>query len=123
MKSPVYAIGWASLLAQLVKNPPAMWETWFDPWVGKIPWRRERLPAPVFWPGEFLGLYSLWGHEESDTTERLSLFPHAIGPGNLPIYCWKNDSHGGRIFQTFKITTVMNTPVRFLYLLFQTDLE
>ena len=27
----------------------------FDPWVGKIPWRRERLPTPVFWPGEFLG--------------------------------------------------------------------
>ena len=26
----------------------------FDPWVGKIPWRRERLPTPVFWPGEFL---------------------------------------------------------------------
>jgi len=24
----------------------------FDPWVGKIPWRRERLPYPVFWPGE-----------------------------------------------------------------------
>ena len=29
---------WASLLAQLVKNPPAGQETW----VGKIPWRRER---------------------------------------------------------------------------------
>ena len=28
------------------------------PWVGKIPWRRERLPIPVFWPGEFHGLYS-----------------------------------------------------------------
>ena len=28
---------WASLVAQLVKNPPAMQETWFDPWVGKIP--------------------------------------------------------------------------------------
>ena len=39
---------WASLVAQLVKNLPAMWETW----VGKIPWRRERLPTPVFWPGE-----------------------------------------------------------------------
>ena len=26
----------------------------FDPWVGKIPWRRERLPTPVFWPGEFM---------------------------------------------------------------------
>ena len=33
----------------------------FDPWVGKIPWRRERLPTLVFWPGEFHGLYSLWG--------------------------------------------------------------
>ena len=97
----------ASLVAQLVKNLLAMWETWvqslgwedspgegkgyplqcsglenpwvqslgwedplekgkathasilawripgFNPWVGKIPWRRERLPTPVFWPGEF----------------------------------------------------------------------
>ena len=33
----------------------------FDPWVGKIPWRRETLPIPVFWPGEFHGLYSPWG--------------------------------------------------------------
>ena len=33
----------------------------FDSWVRKIPWRRERLPTPVFWPGEFLGLYSPWG--------------------------------------------------------------
>ena len=32
-----------------------------DPWVGKIPWRRERLPTPVSWPGEFHGLYSPWG--------------------------------------------------------------
>ena len=31
-----------------------------DPWVGKMPWRRERLPTPVFWPGEFHGLYSPW---------------------------------------------------------------
>ena len=41
--------------------------------VGKIPWRRERLPTPVLGPGEFHGLYSLWGHKELDTTERLSL--------------------------------------------------
>ena len=45
----------------------------FDPWGGKIPWRRERLPTPVFWPGEFHGLYSLWGHKELDMTEQLSL--------------------------------------------------
>ena len=40
-----------------------------DLWVGKIPWRRERLPLPVFWPGEFHGLYSPWSHKESDKTE------------------------------------------------------
>ena len=56
---------WASLVAQLVKNPPAMRETW----VRKIPWRRERLPTPVFWPGEFHGLCNPWGRKESDTTE------------------------------------------------------
>ena len=50
-----------------------MQETWVHPWVGKIPWRREPLPTPVFWPGEFHGLYGPWGHEESDMTERLSL--------------------------------------------------
>ena len=44
-----------------------------ETWVGKIPWRRERLPTPVFWPGELHGRYSPWGHKESDTTERLSL--------------------------------------------------
>ena len=27
----------------------------FDSWIGKIPWRRERLPTPVLWPGEFYG--------------------------------------------------------------------
>ena len=60
-------------MAQLVKNLPAMQETWLDPKVGKIPWRRERLPTPVFWPGEFHGLYSPWGHKELDRTEPLSL--------------------------------------------------
>ena len=45
----------------------------FDPWVGKIPWRRERLLSPVLWPREIQELYSPWGCKESDTTERLSL--------------------------------------------------
>ena len=96
----------ALLVAQLVKNPPAMQKTlvpflgqedlqektpvFMDvlggsagkksaynvgdhPWVGKIPWRREQLPTPVFWLGGFHGLYSPWGRKELDTTERLSL--------------------------------------------------
>ena len=42
----------------------------------KIPWRREWLPTPVFLPGEAHGHrslvgYSLWGHKELNTTERL----------------------------------------------------
>ena len=45
----------------------------FDPWFGKIPWRWERQPTPVFWPGEFHGLCSPWDVKELDTTERLSL--------------------------------------------------
>ena len=39
---------WASLVVQIVKNPPAMWETW----VGKLPWRRAWQHTPVFLPGE-----------------------------------------------------------------------
>ena len=74
-KSPEEGIGyplqysWTSLVAQLVKNLPGVQGTW----VGKIPWRKERLPTPVFWSGEFHGLYSPWGHKELDMTEQLSL--------------------------------------------------
>ena len=38
----------ASLIVQLVKDPPAMQEPQFDSWVRKIPWRRDRLLTPVF---------------------------------------------------------------------------
>ena len=46
----------------------------FDPWVGKIPWRRKWQPTPVFLPGEFhrqrnLADYSPWSRKELDTTE------------------------------------------------------
>ena len=49
----------------------------FDPWVGKIPWRREWQPTPVFLPGESHGQrslvgYSPWGRKESDMNERLT---------------------------------------------------
>ena len=57
-------------VAQLVKTQPAVME--FYPWIGKSPWRRERLSTLVFWPGEFHGLYSPWGRKESDKTEQLS---------------------------------------------------
>ena len=66
---------WASLVAQMVKNLPAMRETWVqslgleDP----LPEEGNGCPLPVFWPGEFYGLYSPWRCKESDT--RLSDLP------------------------------------------------
>ena len=36
------------------------------------PGEATALPTPVFWPGEFHGLYSPWGRKKSDTNERLS---------------------------------------------------
>ena len=49
----------------------------FDPWVGKIPWRKKCQANPVFLPGKSHGQrrlvdYSPWGHKESDMTERLN---------------------------------------------------
>ena len=51
----------------MVKNPPAMQETW----VRSLGWRMAT--HPVFWPGESHGLYTPWGCQESDMTEQLSL--------------------------------------------------
>ena len=48
----------------------------FDPWVGKIPWRRKWQPTPVILPGKSHGQslvgYSPWGHNESHVAERSS---------------------------------------------------
>ena len=48
----------------------------FNLWPGKIPWKREWQPTPVFLPRKSLGQRSLaghspWGHKESDTTKQL----------------------------------------------------
>ena len=66
----------------MVKNPPAnnrsLKRHGFDPWVGKIPWRRKWQINPVFLPGKSRGQrslagYSPWGHKESDMTEVTSV--------------------------------------------------
>ena len=53
----------------------------FDPWVGKIPWRRKWQLTPVFLPRKPHGQRNLvgyrpWGCKESDMTERLYLFAY-----------------------------------------------
>ena len=42
----------ASLMAQLEKSPSQYRRPGIDPWIGKMPWRREQLLTPVFCPGE-----------------------------------------------------------------------
>ena len=47
-----YNINWASLVAQLVKNLPAMQETWVQSLGWEDPLEKKRLLTPVFWPGD-----------------------------------------------------------------------
>ena len=49
-------------MAQVVKNLPAMQETWVRSLGWEYPWREERLLTPVFWPGEFMGSQRI-GHD------------------------------------------------------------
>ena len=51
------------------------WRPGFIPWVGKISWRRERLPTPVFWPGGFHGLYSTWGRKSQTQLRHFHSLP------------------------------------------------
>ena len=57
------------LVAQLVKNLPAVQETWVQPLGWDDPLEKEHLRPPIFWPAEFHGWYSQWGLKESEATE------------------------------------------------------
>ena len=54
---------WASLVGPLLKNPPAMQKTWVPSPGWEDPLEKGKAPTPVFWPGEFYGLYSSWGSQ------------------------------------------------------------
>ena len=69
-------------MAQLVKNPLQCGRPGLDPWVGKILWRRERLPTPVLWPGEFLDSVV---HGVAKSRTRLSDF-HFSWQNNFLLY-------------------------------------
>ena len=79
----VWVKGWKSSLEFFYKGIIPWWLRWwsvclqcgrpgFNPWVGKIPWRRKWQPTLVLLPGNFHGQrslvgYSPWGRKESDT--------------------------------------------------------
>ena len=91
----IYLIG-ASLVAQMVKNLPAMQETWIWSLAREDTLEKGWLPTPVLLPTEFHGQkslvgYSTWGPKELDTSERLSTAQHitCIDLGiNVKISVW-----------------------------------
>ena len=78
----------------MVKNPSAnvkdARDAKFNPWVGKIPWRRQWQPTPVFLPGKShgqrnLGRYSPWGCRELDTAEHSNMIAMAMATAWLNV--------------------------------------
>ena len=71
--------GWASLVAQLVKNPPAMKETWVqslgqeDPLEKRMATHSSILAWRIPWMDRGAWKASPWGHKELDPTEQLTL--------------------------------------------------
>ena len=80
----------------------------FDPWVQKIPWRREWLLTPVFLAGEFNGQRS-HGVKESDMTERLTVSPSGTILVMTSSRCWyRTVSEWGWMGRTLQMTRLRN---------------
>ena len=65
-------------MAQLVKNPPAMWETWVQSLGWEDPLEKKKAPHSSILAWRNSMDYSPWGRKESDMTERLSLFTEHV---------------------------------------------
>ena len=84
----------ASLIAWVVKNPPAMQERPVRSWVRKIPWRRDRLPTPAFlgFPGGSAGKESACNAE---TWVQSLSWEDALKNGKAPTpVFWPREFHG-----------------------------
>ena len=92
----------ASLIAHLVKNPPATRETWFDSWVRKIRWRRDRLPTPVFlgFPCGSAGKESACNAGDLDSIPGLGRSPGEGNGNTLQYSCLENSMDRGAWWAT-----------------------
>ena len=108
----------ASMVAQTVKNLPAMQETGFHPWVGKMPWRRKWQSIPIFMPGKSqrqrnLAGCSPWSHKELNMTEQLSIAEASQSPSNsLPkkicqYYAFYTDEENSRSLTCYHFCVTM----------------
>ena len=93
---------WASLVAH--KNLPAMWETWVQSLGWEDPLDKGKAITPVFWPGEFHGLYSPWGSQRVIYDKWLSL-THSLGE-------WLRASLIAQVVKN--LPAMQETPVQFL---------
>ena len=102
----------ASSMTQQWKNPPAIQETQeFNPWVGKIPWRRAWWSTPVclsegFHGQRSLASYSSWGHKESDMTKRLNMQAYIV-KGSPP---QSQSAHLSPMLSHFSLVQLVVTP-------------
>ena len=94
----LYYYLWASQVAQWLKkkNKPTCQcrRCGFDPWVGKIPWRRKWQPTPIFLPGKFHGQeslegYSPWGHKRFGHNKTIIICVFLINKN----FIWINQFH------------------------------
>ena len=113
-----FQYSWAFLVAQLVKNPPAMQETPVQFPGQKIHWRRDRLPTPVF-----LGFpCGLTGKESARNARDLGLIPglgRSPGEGNgnpLQYSCLENPMDKGAWWATVhKVAKSRTRPSDFIF--------
>ena len=106
----------------MVKNLPAMQESQVQSLGREDPWKRERLPTPVFLLKELWGQRSLagcrpWDHKESDMTEWLSLSLYLLNLKEVPqgfslayLYCQPHYSYALQpLLKKKKKTGYLNT--------------
>ena len=77
-------------MAQRVKRLLALRETWVQSLGQEDPLEKEMATHSSIWPREFQGLYSPWGHKESEMTEQLSL--HILNNYEQK-YVWGQNRH------------------------------
>ena len=89
--------GRAALVAPLVRNHLQCRRPWFDSWVGRSPWRRDRLPTPVFlgFPGGLDGKESACNVGHLDLIPGLKRSPGG-GHGNPLQYSCLENPYGQR---------------------------
>ena len=102
---------WASLVAQLVKNPLAMRETWVWSLGWEDPLEEGKATHSSILPGELDGLYNPWGCKESDMTEWLSLSDELtfkwvdLSLSDFPSVQQKRICYDMMVFQSYHLTT------------------